>query len=642
MRSIVLFLLHLFAIGIYSQNEFNYSGEFNLGNFRGKANFSYILENSDTIYNGGFEFKYSKPDSLIGSGDKFFDFTGTFKDGFPNGFWSFKIGNLQTSQDINLDNYQFRIGVNGILHEANGKLINGKPNGIFTHNVHRLVNSTSKELLFRSKINFDKGIPQKTFSIENDQLTLVGRFLRDGLAHDNWELYSGDVLGATENWIFNNGWLRNISITNNNQTRNVELYSDQIENYKIINLDKRYIEILKLQTLLNGVSDTLMHESSMIEMLSQNASYYKSIDDILFGLGNTSFMPEFKVKVGHYPYTKEELKSLENITYALGASEKITSLLLDNTQLRILELSDSEVQYLVAVAEAIDEHHIKPAKTIIDYYENDVLEYIERNDVWFAAEVDGKIKVSTENGDSMVERIYTGPINDFDFNISGLALVEQISGYSLAVLEDINNELEDKLRERQKEQSLADLEEKMIIEIKSLNSLLDSLILITSGEPSLSLMAMKKDANAKLKDYSELPGVSSKLERGEELITCFTNMNGLAISVSEINNKKEILKEEYTDQVWNPFTSTVMDEDIKKRIMNAYNSVLIPEVLNEVNNDLSCERVSELQGFLDELHSRMIEMKDEDTSKMERKLKRADNANEVLELFNIQPIFKNI
>lgn len=128
--------------------------------------------------------------ALLEAGDKTFTISGAFLENKPAGAWQFRFGAFKTDSLTQLDGLQYQVKVSGRQHEAIGVMREGKPDGLWTHTVSRIRNSQLEKTLFRSSIRFDQGIPQKSFRIEAEEHTLVGRILCNGLAHDEWTLYS--------------------------------------------------------------------------------------------------------------------------------------------------------------------------------------------------------------------------------------------------------------------------------------------------------------------------------------------------------------------------------------------------------------------------------------------------------------------
>ena len=83
-----------------------------------------------------------------------------------------------------------------------------------------------------------------------------------------------------------------------------------------MNLDERYTEILRLGQKLRN-ADGVELEEGMVKMLDANAGYYHKVDEIISTLGKSSFMPEFKVKVVHYPMSETERSLLDSIAFLL-------------------------------------------------------------------------------------------------------------------------------------------------------------------------------------------------------------------------------------------------------------------------------------------------------------------------------------
>ena len=81
-----------------------------------------------------------------------------------------------------------------------------------------------------------------------------------------------------------------------------------------------------------------------------------------------------------------------------------------------------------------------------------------------------------------------------------------------------------------------------------------------------------------------------------------------------------------------------MDERVKKRITAAYNNVALPYLLTTINEKISCENVAQIKDLYEQLHVRMLELREEDTSKLERKLRKEDNPKVVLQSFNLKPV----
>ncbi|MEM8569169.1 MAG: hypothetical protein AAGF85_22120 [Bacteroidota bacterium] len=78
-----------------------------------------------------------------------------------------------------------------------------------------------------------------------------------------------------------------------------------------------------------------------------------------------------------------------------------------------------------------------------------------------------------------------------------------------------------------------------------------------------------------------------------------------------------------------------MDEQIKKPIIAAYQSVITPYLLERAQTDLACVDIDDLNLIFQETHKRLIELKAENTKKLEKRLKGESNPDQVFQLLKI-------
>ncbi|MCV9387331.1 hypothetical protein [Reichenbachiella ulvae] len=621
------------------QTTQHYSGSFTVDSYSGLAEFDYLLDEGDTILHGDFSLQKAQPQELLGHGDSYFSFVGFFNQNLPIGEWKFEFGKFKAGNTATLANRQYQVNVSGIIHTISGTMKEGKPDGQWTVKMEQLKDSQVEKLLFESIIGFDKGIPQQSFSIENESLTLVGRFLRDGLAHDIWELYSTDALGSMEDWHFDEGKLKNIEVQEKDSSYTIQGYSE-LTQPTIINLDKQYIDILYLQNQLKDTSANKQIITNMDDLLAENAAHYQKIDDILSELGDSEFMPEFKVKVSHFPLSEEEKKSLSTLSKVSANCSGVARTLLESTQLKILKLADDEVKYYLAVVAAIDQQYVQPLAQISTYHQQNVLEYVNRNKLW-PQTPDAELAIAYDGSKGEISESYRmKSFEELDTALVGVAKVEQIAQFTWSNLDSINRVLDHKLTQREREKELEAKEEHMVLQVTALKEILDSLITVTPSAESKALKSLNEKIDQDIQAYSALETVAEKSTRADQLILCLTNLKALSTTLAELPDRSAQIKETYTDAVWNPFTATLMDEEGKKRITSAYNHVLIPYYLKATQADMSCEEVNAVLSDLNSIYKRVIQMKEEDTYKIEKKLRKEQEPIRIMALFGIQPAYQ--
>lgn len=620
------------------QENQKYQGPFQVGPFKGKASYHYKIKNSDTIFNGSFRMQLSNLGALLKKQDTTFFFKGNFENNYPEGDWKFQFGKFQSDSLTELVGLQYNLKVSGVQEEAVGSLKKGKPHGEWNYTINRIKDSEIAQILFGSTIVFEEGTPQKSFKILNTEGTLVGRFLRDGLAHDEWVRYSESNPGVSESWFFDNGRLQKIRLESKGEPQEIIIFSSKITDPKIISLDQRYLAILKIQN--KNLRNFEAFKNGIGFLLSENYSYYKKIDGILNALGKSAFLPEFKVKVNHFPLDSVENSQLDSISKLYTSAEAISQKFLNDTQLNILKVSDEEAGYLYAALQTISEKLLKPLGQFTNYHQMNIFEYVERDQIisqlWTNGFPSKDIAVHDTQNESENIQIFTAPnAESYDFSGNSLASVEQLAAYASSCVMAIRAKLEGKLVNEKREQELVHVEERLIAQINRLNALLDS---VGNSHPKKHINALKNIkvfANANLGTYSNTSDKEDKLAIGRRLINCFDDLQLLENAIFDLSTKQQKITETYKDEIWNPFMANIMTEEVKKRITASYNKVLLPYLLESATENLDCTNAADLAILFDNTHERMLALRDEDTRKLERKLKKVQDPKEVMRLLNI-------
>ncbi|MEX0289197.1 MAG: hypothetical protein AB3N14_08785 [Flavobacteriaceae bacterium] len=620
------------AIMVQGQETLSYEGPFEIKGYKGTSTFQYRLQDSDTIYDGPFRMQNSNLGALLKGEDVSYLFQGNFRDGVPEGDWRFQFGRFNSDSLTEVVGYQYELKISGLQEEAYGSLNGGKPQGKWICTINKIKNSELEKSLFRSSMEFNDGIPQKSFQIENSNTTLVGRFLRDGLAHDEWALYADDKSGG-ESWYFSEGRLERIVYEVDGERRELFVFPEALANNKVINLDERFLEILKLRQQL--VDSSGIVSSEIGKLLAENAKYYKRIDTIFAQLGNSVFLPEFRVKVPHYPLDSLEIAQLDSISTLYKQAQRISNSYLENTQLNILKLSDEEALELYGIMDSISAKFLKPLGRMVAFHDNGIWECIPKTtlmgQVW-------------PNGfppkDERLQTLGLERHSESEFLGNSIASALKAANYANSNLEAIASLLSPKLIEQQRQQDFIAVEEQLIAQIKNLTRRIDSVGNEIPKEHRLALEQVKLVAEGQLSTYSNTTDLNKKLDLGKQLVICFEHLDQLENAILGLQSRQEEIEAAYEDQIWNPFMANIMTEKVKKRITAAYNKVLLPYYLERVSTELKCENAEELAGLFGATHTRMLELREEDTRKLERKLRREQNPNIIINLFNIsaQPL----
>lgn len=623
-------LFHI-PISLTAQEKQLYSGPFQVGNYKGEATYHYTVKDADTIFDGSFQLQSSNLEALLQKEDISFSIKGNFENNYPTGYWTFRFNEFQSDSTSSLEAYQYVVNVNGTQRVASGAFKKGKPDGKWTCAVQHIKNSQIDNITFQSSIEYDNGVPQQSFTVKNERQELVGRFLRNGLAHDEWTLYSDNEVDAVESWRFNEGLLQSILMKTNGDLESTDIYTQYKGETKTIALDNSYLDILKIKLPIDNPSE--LAKSGIIRLLTENDQYYKTINGILSNLGTTSFSPQFKVRVPYFPLERSELTSLDTIVAITKKSQTISNTLLEDTQLSILKLSDKNVRSIEESLEAVSEEILDPLGEMVRHYKNGILPFIPRNELLLKIWVNGipdiqKVskKESIVSDNKSIAKLYS------------LKKVQTLAKETLQHLDSIQRILTKKISKQKREQEAVALEKKMIAQVEYLERLQDSLQ-VDSIAPAFynTIGSIKENAADKLSKYSNIKNAKAKLEYARELVNCFEKLDQVGETIVALPQQQYNIRSEYQDAIWNPFTATIMNESVKKRLIAAYEDVLIPYFLKEIEVGLPCEDTEHWVNMMDATYDRMLVLRNEDTKKLERRLRKVDDPLIVLERLNIKP-----
>lgn len=615
----------------YSQEVIQYNGPIILHEYPGTVTLGYKLTGEDSVLEGPITFYSSGLENLQEEQAAIVSIEGQYVNGLPGGNWRFHIGAYRAGEQTTLINDHYQVDLTGSRHVATGNMREGRPDGEWVQQVEMLKNSRVEEVPFKSVIRFDVGVPQRTFRIENENVTLAGRFLRDGLAHDDWELFGMD--GPMERWRFSDGRLLEITTGEN---RTYKIFSEPLQNPVSIRLNARYMELIALRQRMEQPGDSVF-KSDMFTLLAANTRYYQAIESIFSELGGKTFEPAFLVRVPHYPIEDTEALRLDSIRKLTTKSVELLANLRDDTQLQLMQLANDEVAFLFTVLDELENDYLEPLEELISYEDLQILEFVRRekllNYLNLNRDVPQTVSVTVSEQDAA--RTFRGPqVAAIEGTATETDPALRLARFTWLSMDSVSQIIGVRLLQRQREQQLAALEEELILASNQLEAHADTLASQLTGPVSASIRNVERAAQENLKAYSNDPG-ETPVRRAQELITCFERMDELILVVARQPDQQEVIMDAYTDEVWNPFTYTVMEEEIKKRILTAYRDVLLPYFFGQMDSELNCARAETLIYQLEAVHKRMYELIQEDTRRLERKLKREKDPEVVLSLFGI-------
>jgi hypothetical protein len=617
----------------FGQLKTQQDAAYTLGEYSGKAEYQYIVTGIDTLKQGYFILESTDLEALLEKGDTSFSIQGQFENDQPQGAWHFQLGEYQTDNMARFSGAQYQINVSGVLQEAKGGIQDGKASGKWVFSNQSIENSKAVDTLFFSGFTFEKGLPIQQMRMEDGAHTLLGRFLRNGQAHDIWTLYSstGDAL---ENWHFSNGLLTQWEVAKNNDPETVSVFNGNYYQLETIPLDAGFLNLIRLY----AGHGTSTHNTKIITLWKNYLSYSDTIKGLFAAMGATDFSLTPQVKAPHFPLEAQQQADLDSIVGIIESSSQQAQNYLDDNHLKLLKRTDSSAQYHYDVLRALQQRFIQPLAELASYKKQGIVDNLEasrwHNMLFPQGKPSTAISIATSTGNTT---IYQGPnAPDYDFNGESFLALLQMAQYTQGAVKDVAAALDVILAQERQQLSLVALEGDMMARSNRLNTALDSLGIALPQYQNI-FDQIKRTGEQSLASYAQISGARDKSSEAENTVNCLHSLTELSMEVGQLPEKQQQISAQYTDAVYNPFTATIMDETVKKRIVSAYKDKIIPYLLGQIEDGLSCEEATTMPSLLRALHQRMADLRETDTAKMERKLRKEKDPRAVLHMFNLKP-----
>ncbi len=627
---------------LYSQEPQDFRGYVQWGGYQGLASYRYVLVEGDTVLHGPFSLQSRGLEASPFGEQPYISFGGEFSEGQLDSSWVFQFGDFEAGDRTEWEGEYIRVPVSGRRHRAEAHFEQGLAQGSWTHLIEQIEDSEQIDTVLTSELMVEKGLPTENFRIEDKGLILLGRFMAPGLAHDVWTFNYKTAVDKLEHWSFAAGRLEKIWVQRGEEADSLGIYPDELAQSQTIDLNARYIRILSLQGRFDSAAYAGMGGQGQ-QLLLQHAALNERLSEVLQALGDSAQAnrsPRLGVKVAHYPLSQSETKQLERIRNRLRVVDATRKEMLGNTRLNLLRRADQEVGFYLAVAEQVAGPYLAPARRALAYEDESVLAFLPRTRLLPAGVAQAKawpaIEVELADTTGGYRPRFAGPqVAVPPTDSQALAYLAGLCQYALAALDSIEQVLDQKLDRQAFQAELASLEKELLQETETLDSLIDSLEQVIPARYASALMALETLANQRLRQYSDEEKLQAKLTLAQESIACTQQLRQLARTLATLPRRWDEIQQLYTEEVWNPFTATAMEDQVKERITQAYDGVLIPFLLSEIKQGLSCDRVESHINTLDALYARMQELRKQRTSQLERKLKQAEGPEAVLQWFEL-------
>ena len=587
-----------------------FTGPYRFGDVAGTASYNYQLDGRDTLPQGPFRF--TAADLKDGRG-RYYVLDGNYTENQqPTGVWRLEWADITGTGAGEIDQYVYRAPVLGTRHVARGVVGADGPQGSWSLEKGPLAGGRAGGASFTEEAEFAGGVPLRVLRLEGGNSSLLGRFSRDGVAEDVWAIY--DDLELVQNWHFTDGRLQRVEVFLDGDTASVAVFTESVNKEVLVNLDARYLELIAAHQAMLGRAQGFS-EGPARRLLGEHAALWSEVNDLLATAGATNFAPRFGVRVPHYPLTKPERRRLDELQANLTELDTLATALLDDNA--VAALGDSAVASRIERVRALAGPRVAAPRQLVEAYITDYLAYLPRQPFMqfvmgeaAGAELDGEKQSSLE-------------LADFSAYLS-VALTE------LRTIADELNHRPDNVRRREVVNALEG-------QLRYEYSRLDSLVNLQPRrvQKDYNLRNLLAVAREELQAYAAIENTTERQQRAQSTVTCLEDMETLLVTVAELPRLEEEIISLYVNEVWDNHLAVMMREKAKRRLIDAYTDVLLPDIRETLSEGVTCANTAELNRRIARLHVRMRELRIPNTNDLESELRGEKNPDRIYALLGV-------
>ena len=652
---ILIFILFFFGTIYYNiaiAQTNNHSEEnYQLHNgMKGEVSYHFQIKNRDTIWNNGFEFNKSIKDSSDQKQLNGIHIAGNFKNGYKDQKWDFSSKQLTPSQDISINGYYLKYLSNGTENSVNAYFTNGNASRKWESKTVNITNSKIDDTLFLAQSFFDNNHFSGDFYSVKPGIRIIGQTDDDGFFHGEWifEFDNKELKKIKEVRTFEKGILVDHTIEKDGEKYNIKHVGldktfDEDEVWVEIEADSDFFDII-FQTNFgkekkddtSELTDRIIQESNTF--LKQSIiSFVKSEDKAIWSITEDSNIKLPLLKIKKYAYTEEEKNLIDSALRNIHKSKTIVNNYLKDPQVELNKHSYKELAlYYEIYSEYIDE--IIKLEKVFNLFNLPSYEYINREKImpYIFEEIHYPSEVTFEFKDEIKKEVIEFPENlkVEDATIKSLA---QHANEILILLKAKLELVEPIIERNRKRFEIEDKEKELLLYRDSIKTLFSN----TLEDENFNSLHHRYGENIisyssnQFKEYAKLP-IEERVEITDKLLNCLRRFIESYNQFTKLQEQTERIKEEYTRVVWNPFTFTDMDEIVKERVYNAYSKDLIPFLLDDLKNNITCNKIElRLQNFT-KVYEKMMVLRNQDTKEIERALRRVHDPKKIIEILSLE------
>lgn len=615
---------------------------------QGMARFQYYLSTKDTIYNGQFQFNSTRKNKGKPTFTSY-NYQGNYVENQKEGDWLFSKKTFELQNDFKEKEYVVSAETSGEEFQINAMFQDGLAQGKWVVVNQRYKAAKPVDTTFTVQGFFEEGKMVKNLQAYSKNISIQGEFTENGLLDGNWEILhfnKGEELKEIRR--YNKGVFEDHYFIHDNQTYQLlhiglDTSYTTDENWVEFEMDEAYFQLIKFTNFGIQQPHTLGDEVSLISKKSnqflknvlRSFGYYKNLN-VWSSLPGNKGVVYGKFKVRKFPFSAKESQQLNEIVNKALATETLLQEFFEDSQIEMGKLTFEKLNLYEAIFNQYQAIYPRLI-TLVNHVSNSAFEYVNRDELMPYFYTDFTFNSAVEYSYQKEKKIVTHPFPSLpskqEFTLDSFyKFVDLLHKDVHEIQMEVNNILDD----LSKQEALDEDEAALVTKKNTLEQLFNDKANKDNYNPYHAIVAKEVIAYAEelFEEYVKLP-LDEKKNTIQSTLACYDRLIESYTRMADIPRKLERLDDVYTRTSFNPYLMVDMSERYKERLYKAFENYLLPTVLNKITTTVDCDLLPKNLSELDKIYNRMIELSEEDTSAMEKELRRERDAATIQEiLFN--------
>jgi hypothetical protein len=648
-RPLVFFGCFLISISTaFSQQREQYEGEYTFHGREGNAVFTfYEGRDGEIILDGSFTFEKRTIDTLDRTFMNKLNVTGTYADNQKHGRWHYDKENHRVELR-NVIDFEVITDLESEDFDLTAEYNNGILHGTWVYRENKFERGRIEPLFRSEPLEFRNGKITGAIDVEHfgDYLSynINGRLNNQGVMVGEWifTYMEEDTIYVRETRRYEEGFLlglRKENIETNEVIKEVIFYdvinkldritqgqeSDLIiaeERFGLV-FDDGFQPVFEEITAQEVGNEFLYHVLSRI--LQYEPDYVTEAEEIIqYPIHTRRF---------EYPISKEDRRNIEEIEEAFESLQTEVTRFAQMNALAINRYRDDSLafayEYFQRKAERLEE-----VEGLVEMLTSDQIRFIDQQT--FTREgldyLQGFETIYyTYNEETREKEVDYPEIEEEDPTLTARVLnyIQRAQGTVTRLSDYITAELE----QLEKSDDLATLEARILERKAEVDSIYLSHEAISDRDLKMFTAVyqniLQRQFNQLSQEYSERDTYMERMEVGEVILDLITEMEDQFNRLAAVYPTIADIDELYQEETFNPFTYSRYMVRAKERLFENGGMVLFNHYVRELENEEDYTMIKEHLDNIERLQERLIELRDQDTRRIERRLGRRTSINRI-------------